>query len=132
MSIEFTLEVRPYGSAEPYTDITNLLKEQGFKWSRNDIDAANSGRDTQDGKMHRRRVASPKRYDIACKPLTQAELSQLLTLIDYEWLDARAYDPKTMTKVVKKMYVSTVPATFLFDDHINQYWTGVAFNMIEE
>jgi len=132
MSIEFSLQVRPYGSAGAYTDITHLLKDQGFKWSRNDIDAANSGRDTQDGKMHRHRVASPKRYDLSCRPMTQEELSGLLTLIDYEWLDVRAYDPKTMTFVAKKMYVSTVPATFLFDDHIKQYWTGVAFNMIEE
>ena len=132
MSVVFTLEVRPYGSSGAYTDITSLLKEQGFKWSRNDIDAANSGRDTQDGKMHRRRVASPKRYDLSCRPLRQEELSALLTLIDYEWLDVRAYDPKTMTKVAKKMYVSTVPATFLFDDGIKQWWTGVAFNMIEQ
>ena len=132
MSVDFTLEVRPYGSSGAYTDITNLLKDQGFKWSRNDIDAANSGRDTQDGKMHRRRVASPKRYDLSCRPLKQAELSSLLTLIDYEWLDVRAYDPKTMTKVAKKMYVSTVPATFFFDDGLHQWWTGVAFNMIEE
>ena len=132
MSVVFTLEVRPYGSSGAYTDITDLLKEQGFKWSRNDIDAANSGRDTQDGKMHRRRVASPKRYDLSCRPLRQEELSALLTLIDYEWLDVRAYDPKTMTKVTKKMYVSTVPATFLFDDGIKQWWTGVAFNMIEQ
>lgn len=128
---EFTLEIAPYGTND-FVDVTHWLKDQGFKWSRNDIDAQNSGRDTQDGVMHRRRVRSPKRYDLTCRPLTQQELSSLLTLIDYEWLSVRAYDPKTMTKVTKKMYVSTVPATFFYDDGLRQYWTGVSFNIIEE
>lgn len=134
MSIEFTLELAKWGT-EDYHDVTPYLKDQGFKWSRNDVDAPGSGRDTQDALMHRKRVAIKQRYDLTCKPLTQYELSTLLTLIKGDsdgWMAARAYDPETMTKVVKKMYISTVPATFFYDDGLQQYWTGVAFNMIEQ
>lgn len=124
------IEVAPLNS-NVWTDLTPYIAAQGLKWSRNDIDAQNSGRDTQDGLMHRKRVAQKKRLDITCRPLLQAELTTVLNAIEPQWLQVRYYDPKENATVTKIMYTSTVPASFFFDDGIKQYWTGVEFPLIE-
>lgn len=125
------VEVAEYGT-NTYTDLTPYIAAQGLKWSRNDIDAENSGRDTQDGLMHRKRVSQKIRLDITCKPLLLNELNTVLNAIEPEWLSVRYYDPKSNATVTKKMYTSTVPAAFYFDDGISQYWTGIEFPLIEE
>lgn len=124
------VQVKPYSSGS-YTDITPYIAAEGLKWSRNDIDAQNSGRDTQDGLMHRKRVSQKIRLDITCRPLTVTELNTLLAAIDPQWLKVKFYNPLSNTTVEKKMYTSTVPAAFLFDDGVRQYWTGVEFPLIE-
>jgi hypothetical protein len=131
MSIRETVEVAPLGS-NVFTDITHYIAAGGLKWSRNDIDASNSGRDTQDGLMHRKRVSQKIRLDITCRPLLQSELTILLNAIEPQWLSVRYYDPKANALVVKTMYTSTVPASFLFDDGVRQYWTGIEFPLIEQ
>ena len=130
MSTEMFVEVAPLNS-NVWTDITPYIAAQGLKWSRNDIDAQNSGRSTEDGLLHRKRVAQKKRLDITCRPLTQAELTTVLKAIDPEWLRVRYWDALAGAFVIKTMYTSTVPATFFFDDGVRQYWTGVEFPLIE-
>lgn len=135
MRKDFFIKIAPWGTPDSsplWTDITSFIAHQGYEWTRNDIDAANSGRDTQDGRAHRRRVSQPKRLNITCRPLRQSELSTLLQAIDPEWLAVKYLDSKTLTVQTKKMYTSTVPATFLFDDGVEQWWTGVSFPLIEE
>ena len=78
------VEVAEYGT-NTYTDITPYIAAQGLKWSRNDIDAENSGRDTQDGLMHRKRVSQKIRLDISCKPLLLSEP----TAIRVQWRSAK-------------------------------------------
>ena len=126
-----SVQVAEYGT-NTYTDLTPYIAAQGLKWSRNDIDAQNSGRDTQDGLMHRKRVSQKVRLDITCRPLKHDELNTLLNAIQPQWLSVQYYDPRQGATVTKKMYTSTVPAAFYFDDGIVQYWTGVEFPLIEE
>lgn len=130
MSTQMSVEVAPLNS-NVFINITPYIAAQGLKWSRNDIDAQNSGRDTQDGLMHRKRVSQKKRLDITCRPLTQEELNTLLNAIEPEWLKVRYWDALAGALVTKTMYTSTVPATFFFDDGVRQYWTGVEFPLIE-
>ena len=131
MRQEMFVYVAPYGS-NTYTDITPFIAHQGLKWSRNDIDAPNSGRENQAGLLYRKRVSQKKRLDITCRPLTSDELTTLLNAINSEWLWVRYWDALAGEFVTKKMYTSTVPATFFFDDGIKQYWTGVEFPLIEQ
>lgn len=56
------VQVAPQGTNN-FIDLTPYIAFEGLKWSRNDIDAQNSGRDTQDGLMHRKRVAQKARLD---------------------------------------------------------------------
>ena len=126
------LNIRAYGSSGAYTDMIPYLAEGGLKWSRNDIDAAGSGRDTQDGLMHRARVAIKARIDCTCRPLTETELSTVLSVINPEWLQVQYTDPITNTLVTKKMYSNNIPATFQLMRGTTQLWAGVTFPLIEQ
>lgn len=115
-----------------YTDITSYIALGGVKWSRQDIDAAGSGRGTQDGLMHRARVAIKIRLDVTCRPLTAAEASTVLTLIQPEWVWVKYLDVQTNTTQTKKMYSNNIPATYLMKKGSTEYWTGIAFPLIEQ
>lgn len=125
------LKVRPYGSSAAYTDLLPYLAEGGLKWSRNDIDASDAGRD-QSGKLHRARVGLKVRLDGTCKPLTAAEASVVLQAIKPEWLQVQYFDVQEGTTLTKKMYSNNIPATFLMQNGATQYWDGIAFPLIEE
>lgn len=125
------VQVAPKGS-NSYVDLTPYIAAQGLKWSRNDIDAQNSGRDVQSGTMIRKRVSQKTRLDISCRPLTSDELHTVLAAIQPQWLSVKFYDPITNATVTKIMYTSTVPASFYYDDGIRQLWTGVEFPLIEQ
>lgn len=115
-----------------YTDLTPYIAFGGLKWSRNDIDASNSGRDTQDGLMHRARVAIKTRLDVTCKPLTNAEAKTVLTAIQPEWLWVKYYDVQAGSIQTKKMYSNNIPATALITKGTTDYWTGITFPLIEQ
>lgn len=125
------LKVRPYGSSAAYTDLLPYLAEGGLKWSRNDIDASDAGRD-QSGKLHRARVGLKVRLDGTCKPLTAAEANVVLQAIKPEWLQVQYFDVQEGTNLTKKMYSNNIPATFLVQKGATQYWDGIAFPLIEE
>lgn len=78
MANPYSIKVRAWGSSATYTDLTPYLAYGGLKWSRNDIDASDAGRDTQDGLMHRARVAIKVRLDCTCKPLEQTDVTTVL------------------------------------------------------
>ena len=125
------LKVRPYGSSAAYTDLLPYLAEGGLKWSRNDIDASDAGRD-QSGKLHRARVGLKVRLDGTCKPLTAAEAKIVRQAIKPEWLQVQYFDVQEGTNLTKKMYSNNIPATFLVQKGATQYWDGIAFPLIEE
>lgn len=128
----FSLKVRPYGSSNSYTDLTPYIAFNGVKWSRNDIDAANSGRGTQDGKMHRARVGLKVRLDITCPALKDTDAATVLTAIKPQWLQVQYYDPQEGSVQTKKMYSNNIPATFCIQKGSTQYWEGIAFPLIEQ
>lgn len=112
------------------TDIVPYIANQGIKWQRNDIEAADAGR-TMDGLMHRGRVSTKIRLDITCKPLTSSELSTILNLIYPEYISV-TYDDPMQGRVTKRMYSNNNPASYLIK-HPNgiEYWSGVTFPLIE-
>ena len=132
MANPYVLEVRPYGSEGSYTDLVPYLTTGGLKWSRNDVDAQGSGRDTQDGIMHRARLAIKIRLDGTCRPLLQEEAVVVLNAILPEWLDVRYFDLIAGAIVTKKMYSNNIPAVFEVQHGTKQYWTGITFPLIEE
>ena len=131
MAAAYSIKVRTYGSTGSYTDLTPYLAFGGLKWSRNDIDAAGTGR-TQDGTLHRDRVAIKVRLDCTCKPLEQTDATTVLTAIKPQWLEVQYFDPQEGSVQTKKMYSNNIPATFCIQHGTKQYWTGIAFPLIEQ
>ena len=131
MAAAYSIKVRSWGSSGAYTDLTPYLAFGGLKWSRNDIDAAGSGR-TQDGNLHRNRVAIKVRLDCTCKPLEQTDATIVLTAIKPQWLEVQYFDPQEGSVQTKKMYSNNIPATFAIQHGTKQYWTGIAFPLIEQ
>ena len=132
MAAAYQIKVRQYGSSGAYTDLTPYLAFGGLKWSMQSIDAAGSGRDTQDGLMHRALIAYKVRLDCTCKPLEVTDASTVLTAIKPEWLEVVYFDPQTGSSQTKKMYSNNIPATFCIQHGTNQYWTGITFPLIEQ
>ena len=131
MADAFVLKVRAWGSSSAYTDIVPYIALEGLKWSRNDIDASDSGRD-QAGDMHRARVGIKTRLDVTCRPLLAEEAAIVLQAIKPEWLQVQYYDVQEGTTVTAKMYSNNIPATHLFQKGTAQYWSGIAFPLIEK
>ena len=112
------------------TDMTPYVAYQGFKWSRNDVEAPNTGR-TMDGTMQRGRVATKIRLDIKCRPLTTSEASTVLTAILPEFVSVTYTDPM-LGSVTKTMYSNNNPASFcILKQDGTEYWDGIEFPLIE-
>ena len=111
-------------------DITPFIASGGIKWSRNDIEAPNTGR-TMDGTMMRGRVTTKIRLDITCIPLVASDLSTVLNAIYPEFVNVRYTDPMYGTRIVT-MYSNNNPASFLVKKpNGDEYWTGITFPLIE-
>jgi hypothetical protein len=111
-------------------DITPFIASGGIKWSRNDIEAPNTGR-TMDGTMMRGRVTTKIRLDITCIPLIASDLAIVLNAIYPEFVTVRYTDPMYGTRIVT-MYSNNNPASFLVKKpNGDEYWTGITFPLIE-
>lgn len=111
-------------------DMTPYIAYGGLKWSRNDIDAPNTGRDMS-GLMHRGRVSTKIRLDVTCKLLEAAELRTVLQAIIPEYVSV-TYDDPLYGTTTKTMYSNNHPAVYqLHKNDGREYWSGVTFPLIE-
>lgn len=113
-------------------DIMPYIAHGGIKWSRNDVDGPNAGR-MQNGEMSRDRISTKYRWDITCRPLTADEQATVLQLIQSEYISVYATDPLTNTAKTFMCYSNNFPSTYLIKDADNttEYWTGLAFPVIQ-
>ena len=113
-------------------DILPYLALGGFKWQRTDVDGEGAGRDLS-GDLHRNRVATKRRLDITCRPLTTEEASVVLTAIMPEWVTVRYLDVQTNSILVKTMYSNNNPASFMMrQPDGTELWEGITFPLIEK
>ena len=121
----FTMEING-------VDITPFIKNQGVKWTRSDVDGPNAGR-SMNGDMIRDRQATKIRWDIACVPLTQTQLSQILTLIAPEWVTVTYTDLPTNTIQSGTFYSNNFSVSVLLrrKDGV-ELWDGLSFPLIQQ
>lgn len=113
-------------------DIVPYIAYQGVKWSREDVDASDAGRDLAGG-LHRSRVATKRRLDVTCRPLTAKETSIVLTAIMPEFVNVRYYDPQQGQVVTKTMYSNNNPAQYCIRrENGMELWMGITFPLIEK
>lgn len=111
-------------------DITPYIAYGGMKWSRQDIDDPETGRDMS-GLMHRGRVATKIRLDITCRLLKGSELYTILNAILPEYVTV-TYDDPMLGTVTKTMYSNNNPAVYqLHKTDGTEWWSGVTFPLIE-
>ena len=112
-------------------DITPYIAFGGLKWSRNDVDGVNAGRNIN-GKMIRDRVATKIRLDITCIPLESSVLQTILNLIYPEYVTV-TYDDPMYGRRTARMYSNNNPASFAISRHNGkEIWDGITFPLIEE
>jgi len=112
-------------------NILPYIAFRGIKWSRNDVDSPEAGRNMA-GEMERMRVATKIRLDITCRPLTSAEASIVLKAIEPEYFTVVYDDPMAGTVVTKTMYANNNPASFLMIKDDIGYWDGISFPLVEK
>lgn len=111
-------------------DMTPYIAYGGLKWSRNDIEAPNTGR-AMNGLMYRGRVSTKIRLDITCRLLTAEELRTVLATILPEFVSV-TYDDPMYGRVTKTMYSNNNPASYQIKKPSGtEYWSGVTFPLIE-
>lgn len=110
-------------------DITQYVKFQGIKYTRNDVDGPNAGRG-MDGKMIRDRVATKAKWNVECIPLTE---SQMRTL--YELLMPSTFTVTTnmVTGVLTNYtcYSNNWAMQFLIGRSPNDLYDGISFPIVE-
>lgn len=112
------------------TDITDYIAYQGVKWSRNDIDGPNAGRNLA-GTMIRDRVTTKIRMDITCRPLLKSEHNILLNLILPEYVTV-TYDDPMYGRTSKIMYSNNNDSEHcILKSSGQEWWHNITFPLIE-
>lgn len=112
------------------TDITPLIKNQGVKWTRSDVDGPNAGR-LMTGDLVRDRITTKIRWDISCIPLTEEQLAMMLTLIEPEWVTVEYTDLATRTAKTAQFYSNNFSVSVLLRRKDGtDYWDGLSFPLI--
>lgn len=112
-------------------DIVPYIKFGGLKWQRSDVDSSKTTR-ALDGTLERVRVATKRRLDVECRPLTSEEVKIVLDSIMPVWVEVEYYDPQDGKVVTRTMYSNNNPATYAMKRPDNtEWWDGVTFPLIE-
>ena len=112
-------------------DITDFIKYQGVKWSRNDVDGTNAGRNLS-GTMIRDRVATKIKLEISCRPLLWDEHKRLMNLLLPEFVTVSYTDPM-YGNVSKVMYANNNDSTYMIKKRNGkEYWYNVSFPLVEK
>ena len=94
------------------------LAENGLKWQRNDVEAADAGR-------------TKIRLDVTCRSLTQAEAAIVLNAIRPMYVSVTYQDPQD-GNVTKTMYANNNPATIAaVYENGTVLWSGITFPLVE-
>lgn len=125
-----TVEIWDNTNSE-WFDITPWIAWQGLTFSRNDVDAPQSGRDMS-GYLHRGRVASKEKMNIQTVQLTRAQSSKLQTLLFPETIQVRVTPyPRTNTTAILYMYSNNVKTTYVIHRQNGEDLQSLSFPLIE-
>lgn len=109
----------------------DITTPKSYQPSLNDIDGETNR--NANGDMLRDRIATKRKLEMEWGPLSQDEISTLLTAVQDTFFDVTFPDPKDGI-ITKTMYVGdrTAPA-YLFDEESQEAkWKGLKMNFIEK
>ena len=117
-------------SNNTFVDITNLIAIGGVKWTRNDVDGPNAGRNIE-GTMERDRVATKMKMEITCILLNETDLQTLLQLIAPEYVSVKYDDPQLGNRTVWMYANNNSAVSSHYDSHLKMWWKEVTFPLVE-
>lgn len=110
-------------------DIAPLVAYQGVQWTRNDY--CPKSVTTMDGKVWRGRVTSKAELALTFRPLTTAQLNDLMSILQDEYLTV-AYDDPINGYSIVTMYVESLPAKMMLSrSNGTEYWTDISVTLKE-
>lgn len=112
-----------------YTDITGMLMETGYSVRR--VRMATHERSKMTYALYEGKQADKCEVTCICGMLTQAEISSLFSLLKNEYIMVNFQDPDGGWRTGVKFVAGDVPATSLYSDGTNFYWSGVSFTLTE-
>lgn len=111
-------------------DFAKVIKYKGIKWTRNDIDSSNAGRNLA-GTMNRGRVVTKIKLEVTCIAVPQEIAHSILSIIQEEYLTVHYVDPLWGERNVE-FYSNNVPATFCVQATDGSYlWDEISFPLVE-
>ena len=126
------LKIRKTNSSQ-WLDLMPYMEPGGLTRTRKDIEGQNSGRVMLNADTIRDVKASKIELDITCRPLTGAELHDLLDIIENEWVIVSYTDPRAGLRDGVTFFSDNTPATCqLIKRDGTERWGGVAFTLIEK
>ena len=99
-----------------------------YNWKLSDVSDADAGR-TEDGKMHKMRIAQKVHIELEWKNLSDSDASTILNAFQPEYISIQYFDYKEMSFQTKTFYVG--------DRSVNAYnrarqISDIQFNIIEQ
>lgn len=118
--------VRAKGSGGSYTIVPS---PSSYEYKLSDVSSADAGR-TEDGLMHKLRIAQKVHLQLAWQNITTAQASTVLNAFNPEYIQVKYLDPKAGDVQTKIFYVGdrSVPA---YNTRMG-LWSNVSFNIIEQ
>ena len=101
-----------------------------FKWSIQDVSAADSGR-TSDALMHKNRVARKRKIGLQWNGPTKAEAKAILDAFAPEYFDVTYYDPKAGATQTRTFYSGDQDAPVKVWSANNKLYSQISFDIIE-
>ncbi len=114
-----------------WVNITPWIKYQGVTFSRNDVEAPDSGR-TLDGIMHRGRIAVKEKMEVSTVQLTREQSAALQTLLYPETIQVRVTPyPRTNASATFTMYSNNVKTDYVIHRENGEDLQELSFPLIE-
>jgi hypothetical protein len=107
-------------------DYSRLIEAKGYGWTRNDLDASDSGR-PKTGLMRRDKVGTKRKLTFKTMPAPRKTLAQLDKDLSQKFFQATYLD---LHGVMTKTFYCTEFSTGM--DTVEDDWTSASFNIIEQ
>lgn len=111
-------------------DGVELPTPSSFEWGLIDVSASDSGR-TQDGKMHKNRIAQKRQIKLSWSGTDKARTAQILQMVNPEYISVAYPDAMSGTDETRTFYVGDRSAPIKIWTINNKRYETLSFDLIE-
>ena len=112
-------------------DGVELPTPSSFEWGLIDVSASDSGR-TQDGKMHKNRIAQRRQIKLSWNGPDKAKTAKILQMVNPEYISVTYPDAMSGTDETRTFYVGDRGALIMIWIVNNKRYETLSFDLIED